>query len=1381
MRFAASGIFAQQTSPPPQRLYRKEQGQPAVTSNTAADIRSSEADGSPLPIGVRQFMEPRFGADFSGVKIHTGDKAARLNRQLSADAFAVGNNIFFGKNKFQPGSHEGRELIAHELTHTLQQGGVLRRRTVEVAGKTMWFASDGRLIELPPDMTDAEATRLEAQAKAAEKKLGKGPAPKPVPDVKKLAKKEEKKGKPKPVAKGKKGVAGRSKGASKAGAGMATLKVGPGKVAQYLAAKARPALAKGIAVLHKLKQNEQTHDDAAEKLKQSEKAVVIPPSEGQSKSNTGQVTTVNSYPPPAVDDKKAKQQLQDSLEENFPRSIEDVDNFKRDQKAQHMGADVMKVVQRDKNAVSSTFQEMEHTPPPVPPEHPPEALPPEEIAPPTANMDLGQGAVPSLQKEHTDVTSYTKEADARLQEEGVTQEQLDMVDSGDLAEANKEKKGLQKAAQTEPLAVQKFAQREAETVQKDLKQEEKKERGALKTKRKAGLSATAKKQLEAKKALEKKREEVASKINGIFQAAQDKVKKKLADLENESMKRFDDGNAKATREFEDNVNRELGAFKADRYSGWFGWARKAKDWLLGMDDLPEVKAIFERNRSVFVNTINKLVEDISIDNKRVIQECKDELANATKAIKEYVDKLEPGLKDIGNKTAEEMNGKLQELDQFVNKKEEELRDKLKDKQTAAIKAIDEKIEKMKEAMSGALAKLGKLLLAAAKKFFTWALEKCGVSLSTIEGIINKGVAVLKAIFTQPVKFVKNLMNAAITGFKNFGINFLKHLKDALFEWLTGSLEGIKLPQTWDLKGIIGVALQMIGISYANIRKHMVTVMTEPVVAGLERTFTLVKTLITEGPMAAWEQLKEMAGEMRDAFVDAVKDFIKQKIIEEAIKWLVSLFIPGAGLIKAAIGIYDTIVFFIQKAKQIIQMVSNFLGSIAEIAAGNIAAAADAMEKGLARGLSLVISFLAQLLRMSGITDKIKNALEKIRAKVDAVLLKVAKWIADKAKPLIRKGVGAVKAGAATVLQWWRVRRGFTGADRRPHTISVDRRGSRAVILVRSDPKTLEQLIEEASGPKRQKLEQYLAEINGIIGRHGEAEPDSPAHERFHAQIEEAVTKIIEALGIANQPHRSVVTWSFGSFKRARQVIVDPLTREPGNTRGAGAVNEIRFREYYEEFVNDEDWASQPIHGTHLLAGPDPSGTKPLHGPTADWNIANAWRGTNMRMKPHETSTRNIIYAANNPQEVRYVAKVNYFEENGAHQPPPIAQAKTTAQTAPDAVDKVEGWLKFITARSFDVSLQVKTPPQSIPVAEISTGKPLIPGVFRIKLGGGKNKKEQLLDEIRRTTAVGALIPGITGLSRTLGMGFGLIREQLLPALARDGELTPDGDRYRRAK
>lgn len=871
-------------------------------------------------------------------------------------------------------------------------------------GKDYFRTRDGKLIELPKDMTAAEVAQLEAEAIASEKKLGHGPPPQPVPDVKKLDKKVDKKTQLKAPPKKKPGK-GKGKAARGAGAAAAMMKaVGKSKVAQYLAAKAAPVVGKGFNNLKQLRQNQQKHDSADEKRAQSEQAVLIPASENQSKSNASQVNVVGDRPAPKVDANKGKQTLQEKLRANVPRKVEDVDNFKRDKKAQHTGAEVMKVVQVDKSSVVSTFQDMGNTPPPAPREFEPEPLPPPEAAPATAALNLGKDGIAPLQKEHTDVSKYTKEADSKLKEEGVTQEQMDMVDSGDLAVANKEKKGMEKTAQTEPLAVQKFAQDQNKKVEQGLKQEESKKRADMSSRRKANLGVTGQKQKNTKSALEKKREEVAAKINGIYTAAQDKVKKKLADLETQSMKRFDAGNAKATQDFEDNVNSELRAFKADRYSGWFGWARKVRDWWKGMDDLPAVKEIFERNRERFVAAVNKLVEDISADNKKVIQECKDELQKARTEIKDYVDKLGPSLKDIGKKAADEMNSKLEQMDTFIAKKEEDLQNQLKDKQTAAIKAIDEKIEKMKEAMAGALAKLGKLLLWAAKKFFTWALEKFGFSLAEIEGIINKGVAVLKAIFTQPIRFVKNLMSAAISGFKNFGKNFLKHLKDALFEWLTGSLEGLKLPQTWDFKGIIGVALQMIGISYANIRRHLVAVMGEPVVAGLEKTFALVKTLITEGPMAAWEQLKDMAADMREAFVQAIKDFIKQKIIEQAIQWIASLLIPGAGIIKAIIGIYDTVVFFIQKAKQIMKMISSFLGSIAEIAAGNIGAAAEAMEQGLARGLSLVINFLAALLRLSGVTAKIREAIQKVRAKVDDVLLKVAKWIASKAKAVVTKVV-----------------------------------------------------------------------------------------------------------------------------------------------------------------------------------------------------------------------------------------------------------------------------------------------------------------------------------------------------------------------------------------
>ena len=74
-----------------------------------------------MPDGTRQFMESRFQADFSGVRIHTGPEAEQLSTSIQAQAFAHGKDIYFNQGKFSPDSTAGRTLLAHELTHTVQQ------------------------------------------------------------------------------------------------------------------------------------------------------------------------------------------------------------------------------------------------------------------------------------------------------------------------------------------------------------------------------------------------------------------------------------------------------------------------------------------------------------------------------------------------------------------------------------------------------------------------------------------------------------------------------------------------------------------------------------------------------------------------------------------------------------------------------------------------------------------------------------------------------------------------------------------------------------------------------------------------------------------------------------------------------------------------------------------------------------------------------------------------------------------------------------------------------------------------------------------------------------------------------------------------------------
>lgn len=102
-------------------------GGEASTDLTSA-INSVRGGGQPLDAGLQRSMGQAMGADFSGVRVHTDTQADQLNRSIQAKAFATGQDVFFRQGEYSPGSRGGQELIAHELTHVVQQnGGVVMR------------------------------------------------------------------------------------------------------------------------------------------------------------------------------------------------------------------------------------------------------------------------------------------------------------------------------------------------------------------------------------------------------------------------------------------------------------------------------------------------------------------------------------------------------------------------------------------------------------------------------------------------------------------------------------------------------------------------------------------------------------------------------------------------------------------------------------------------------------------------------------------------------------------------------------------------------------------------------------------------------------------------------------------------------------------------------------------------------------------------------------------------------------------------------------------------------------------------------------------------------------------------------------------------------
>ncbi len=138
----------------PEPLRRRAQKEDRLGGETVdpatAERLANPTGGRALNPEVRGPLESAFGADFSGVNVHTDDNAAQLARDVQATAFTHGNNIFFSAGSYDTGSSKGQHLLAHELTHVVQH-----QRGTDAAASP----GGGPVIGRADDPVEAEADR----------------------------------------------------------------------------------------------------------------------------------------------------------------------------------------------------------------------------------------------------------------------------------------------------------------------------------------------------------------------------------------------------------------------------------------------------------------------------------------------------------------------------------------------------------------------------------------------------------------------------------------------------------------------------------------------------------------------------------------------------------------------------------------------------------------------------------------------------------------------------------------------------------------------------------------------------------------------------------------------------------------------------------------------------------------------------------------------------------------------------------------------------------------------------------------------------------------------------------------------------------------------
>jgi len=761
------------------------------------------------------------------------------------------------------------------------------------------------------------------------------------------------------------------------------------------------------AVVHRAKaiaKHQAVHVPAHSKAEEAHAAAVSPPNEVPSRAAARQTSTMEQQKPKRFNREAFKAALKSKIK--APQTLEEADDFKEKNNLGEVKSALNSQVVEEKQKSQGALPEEVAAKPDTSGIEPKPSTPIPDPGLGAAQGLVAAGAAPKPASD-ADISLATgpKEVDKQMADAGVTEQQLQDSNEPAFQAALGEKKKLEKESVEAPHDYRKqevgmlgAAHVEAQAVANQ-------HTTAMHGARKHAFSAVAAHQSHAKQEEEKNRAEIAGHIEAIYQSTKERVEKRLKKLDEDANKTFDDGATGAQVAFENYVSLRMDDYKEERYSGWTGWAKWGKDKLVGMPDA--VNKFYQDGHDNYVRTMEGVIDRVATIVETGLNEAMGFIEDGKVQIDHYVDKeLPANLRGLGKQAASAIQNKFDALEQSVSDKQDQLVDALAKKYNDNMEKLNSRIEEMKAANKGLADKVKDAVVGAIKAIL--ALK------DMLFNVLSRAASAIGLIIAHPIDFLGHLVDAGKLGFSNFVDHIGEHLKQGFMEWLFGAVAetGIQLPKDFDLPGILSLVLQVLGLTYRNIRSRAVKILGEKVVKALETAAEIFKILITKGPGGLWEYIKDKIGDLKTMVIEKIKSFIMEKVIIAGITWVIGLLNPASAFIKACKAIYDIIMFFVEHGKQILDLVNAIIDSITAIAKGAIGAAANFVETSLARTIPVIIGFLASLLGVGSISEKIKEVIEAIRKPINEAI----DWVINLAVKVVKaagKFIGGISDKSET--------------------------------------------------------------------------------------------------------------------------------------------------------------------------------------------------------------------------------------------------------------------------------------------------------------------------------------------------------------------------------
>jgi len=750
------------------------------------------------------------------------------------------------------------------------------------------------------------------------------------------------------------------------------------------------------------------HPTAASKAKEAQGAALAPTDDVSGQAKAAKVDTMDAQQAGTFDKKAFIAAVKAAIEAKSPKSLKEADSYKESGKAGEVKGEVKGMVTQGKEGSAKDIEGATEAAPDQSKAVPKEVTPLQQEDPGKTAPIPAAGAAPKpAPAEQTNLAAGKHEVNQEMADAQVTDEQLAKSNEPEFQGALADK---QKAAEHADQAPGEFREQEKATLAQS-KEEASAQTAAGVTGMQGAKGAAVAKLVAAKGATkskdEAKRAEVTAKVQEIFAATEADVKKILEAIDPKVEKAFDEGEVAARAKFEAFVSAKMSAYKKDRYGGWLGGLRWAKDKLLGMPD--KVNEFYTAGRELYLKEMDGVISRVADIVGGDLTAAKQRIAKGRADIAAYVKTLSPDLQKVGNEAAKEIGDKFDQLESDVNDKQNAVVETLASKYVEARKGLDERIEALQAENKGLVDKA----IGAIKA----VINTIRNLVEMLKNTLARAASAIGDIIKDPIGFLGHMIDAVKGGINKFFANIGAHLKKGLMGWLFGQLgdAGIEIPDTFDIKGIIKLLASIFGLTWANIRNRIVKQIGEKAMAAVEKGVDIFQKIASGGLAAVWEMLMEKLGDIKNMIMEQIQDFVLTKIITAGITWLISLLNPAAAFIKACKLIYDVVMFFVNNADRILKFVNTVIDGIVDIAKGNISAVVDKIEDALSQMVPILIGFIASVLGIGGIGEKIKSIIQALQKPVNKALDFVIKTGLKLAGPVIR-GVKNIGARAKAKLQ-----------------------------------------------------------------------------------------------------------------------------------------------------------------------------------------------------------------------------------------------------------------------------------------------------------------------------------------------------------------------------